>query len=82
VFDEAEPQALLHTIDRALSYWADRPAWRKLMAAGMSAEWSWQRSAREYVAIYDQIKRKLQSRTIPLDSSDPPSRAPARSGTA
>jgi starch synthase len=82
VFAEADPHALLHTIDRALSYWSDRSTWRKLMATGMSADWSWQRSAREYVAIYDQIKRKLQSRTIPLDSSDPLSRAPARSGTA
>jgi starch synthase len=82
VFAEAEPQALLHTIDRALSYWSDRATWRKLMATGMSADWSWQRSAREYVAIYEQIRRKTQARTTSLDSTDPPSDAPARPGTA
>jgi starch synthase len=82
VFAEADPPALLHTIDRALSYWSDRATWRKLMATGMSADWSWRRSAREYAALYEQIKRKTQSRTIPLDSSDPPSHAPVRPGTA
>jgi starch synthase len=64
VFTESDPHALLHTIDRALSNWADRPTWRKLMATGMSADWSWRRSAREYVAIYEQIRRKIQSRPI------------------
>jgi starch synthase len=81
VFDEPNPQALLHTIDRALSYWSDHPTWRKLLANGMKADWSWRRSAREYVAVYEQIKRKLQSRPTSLDLSDPASPAPARSGT-
>ena len=36
VFAEASPPALLHTIDRALSYWSDRATWRKLIATGMS----------------------------------------------
>ena len=49
VFAEADPPALWHTIDRALSYWPDRTTWRKLMATGMTADWSWERSAREYV---------------------------------
>ena len=82
VFAEASPPALLHTIDRALSYWSDRATWRKLIATGMSADWSWRRSAREYVAVYEAIKRKTESRTIPLDLSDPPSHAGARPGSA
>jgi starch synthase len=82
VFAEADPPALLHTIDRALSYWSDRATWRQLMTTGMSADWSWRRSAREYVAIYEQIMRKIHSRAIPADSGDPRTRAAARSGTA
>ena len=52
------------------------------MATGMSADWSWRRSAREYVAIYEQIRRKIQARVIPLDWSYPPSRPRAQPGTA
>jgi starch synthase len=82
VFVEANSQALLHTIDRALSFWPDQAIWRKLMATGMAADWSWQHSAREYVALYGEITRKVLSRTNPLDSADPPFRAPLRPGTA
>ena len=81
VFAEPDPQALLHTIDRALSFWPDRTTWRKLMATGMAADWSWQRSAREYVSLYEEIRRKAISRTIPLDSSDPSIRLLDRPGT-
>jgi starch synthase len=82
VFAEPEPAALAQCIDRALSIWPDRQIWRQLMTTGMNADWSWQRSAREYVALYEEIKRRAQARNIPADSSDLPARAPARSGTA
>ncbi len=82
VFAEADPAALLQTIDRALYVWRDRETWRKLMARGMEADWSWRRSAREYVRLYEEIKRRVLARKTHLESSDPPSQAPARSGTA
>ena len=81
VFTEAEPQALLHTIDRALSFWSDRATWRRLMATGMAADWSWQHSAREYLALYGEIVGRALSRTSLRDSSDPRARPP-RPGTA
>ncbi len=64
------------------SYWPDRQTWRQLMTTGMKADWSWQRSAREYIAMYEEIKRRALARNTPLDSSDPPALAPTRSGTA
>jgi starch synthase len=82
VFEEADPAALLETIDRALYIWRDRATWRKLMANGMGADWSWRHSAREYVRLYEEIIRRVLARNTPRDSSDPPSRAQARSGTA
>jgi starch synthase len=81
VFAEADAAALLQTIERALYVWPDRATWRKLMARGMEADWSWRRSAREYVGLYEEIERRARSRNTPQDSSDPASRTPARSGT-
>ena len=52
-FDEYTPQALLAALHRALAVFKDRPAWRALQLAGMGEDHSWDRSAREYVKIYD-----------------------------
>jgi starch synthase len=82
MFAEADPAALEHCIDRALAVWPDRETWRQLVKTGMMADWSWQRSAREYVAMYEEIVRTTRARNIPGDSSDPASPAGARAGTA
>jgi starch synthase len=61
LFDEPTPEALWTTIERALTLWPNRDAWLKLMKTGMSTDWSWERSAREYVRLYDQIKNRVES---------------------
>jgi starch synthase len=53
VFDDYTPAALLDTLRRALAAFGARPAWQALQAAGMSRDFSWDRSAKEYVKIYD-----------------------------
>ena len=53
VFDDYTPDALLETLRRALAVFPDRGAWRALQAAGMAEDHSWDRSAGEYVKIYD-----------------------------
>ena len=53
VFEEYTAEALLKTLRRALAVFQDPSAWRALQAAGMGADHSWDRSAREYVKIYD-----------------------------
>ncbi|HEX8203088.1 MAG TPA: glycogen synthase GlgA [Isosphaeraceae bacterium] len=55
VFREPSPRALRGAIDRALALWPDRPAWMRLVGAGMQADWSWDRGAREYVGLYEEI---------------------------
>jgi len=52
VFDDYTPEALLDTLNRALATFHDRRRWRALQRAGMAREYSWDRSAREYVNIY------------------------------
>lgn len=52
-FRDPTPDALYYTIGWAVSTWYDRPAhWKKMMAAGMSKEFSWGDSVREYEKLY------------------------------
>jgi starch synthase len=55
VFEEYSPAALLQTIRRALATFADRALWRQLQENGMRLDHSWDRSAREYVKIYERV---------------------------
>ena len=71
VFDDATPQALWSTIERVLALWPDRDNWLKLMKTGMNTDWSWERSAREYVRLYEQIQS--QSRVTSRSQLRPPS---------
>ena len=52
VFHEATPHALWLAIERALATHADTKAWQRMMRAGMSQDFSWEKSAREYAALY------------------------------
>jgi starch synthase len=60
VFEEYSPRALVATVRRALTAYADKSRWRALQAAGMRQDHSWDRSAREYVKIYERAVRKAQ----------------------
>jgi starch synthase len=53
VFEEYSAAALRGAMDRALTVFADERAWRALQLAGMARDHSWDRSAREYVKIYE-----------------------------
>jgi starch synthase len=53
VFEDYRPDALLRTLERALEVYQDKRKWRALQVAGMSQDHSWDRSAREYVKIYE-----------------------------
>ncbi len=51
-FDHADGTGMMWAIDQALALWKDAPAWRKLMRNGMSRDFSWGRSAEQYVDLY------------------------------
>ena len=59
VFDAPRPESLLAAMDRALALFADGAAWRRLMRQGMQADFSWKRSAAEYLELYH---RTLETR--------------------
>ena len=50
-------QALLQTVRRALRAYRNRTGWQRLMRNGMKKDFSWDGSAREYVAVYEKIAR-------------------------
>jgi starch synthase len=60
VFAEPTAEALWATIERVFALWPDRAAWLKLQRTGMTADWSWERSAREYVGLYREIERRTE----------------------
>jgi starch synthase len=55
VFEEYTPEALLHALGRALALFSDKREWRSLQTTGMREDHSWDRSAREYVRIYEGV---------------------------
>lgn len=46
---------MLGAIDRAISEYKVKESWAKLMKNAMSADFSWKKSAKEYVKIYEKI---------------------------
>jgi starch synthase len=57
VFAEYTAEALLQTLHRALAAFRDARHWLALQLAGMKEDHSWDRSAREYVRIYERAIR-------------------------
>jgi starch synthase len=59
VFTEYAPEALLAALAGAVKLFSNRAKWRAVQRAGMAQDFSWDRSAAEYVKIYDRaIKRR------------------------
>ena len=58
LFQGYQAQDLLATLDRALAAFADRESWQKLMRNGMAENHSWERAAREYVEVYNEVLRR------------------------
>jgi starch synthase len=54
-FRDYHPAALLLAIRRALEVHRDRRAWRGLVGRGMAEDFSWDRSAASYEALYRQL---------------------------
>lgn len=60
VFGDISSLAAGHAIWRALQVFRhDRPRWRQLQQNGMARDFSWARSAAEYVALYRSIVREV-----------------------
>lgn len=55
VFNEETPEALLESLERALTLFGRRRPWMKLMKAGMKQDFSWRRSVERYLSLFEQL---------------------------
>lgn len=62
VFEQYGTEALVEAVDRALVLYPDRRRWRRLMRNGMRQDWSWERSAAEYLRVYERARGKLSKK--------------------
>ena len=67
-FTEYSGEALLQTIKSALEAYRDQTSWQVLMRNGMSKDFSWSASAREYGKIYDKVRLMRASSAAPEKS--------------
>ena len=51
-FDDASPQALISTIDRAANLFREPELWLRIMQRAMALDFSWEAAARSYVTLY------------------------------
>jgi starch synthase len=55
-FTPYTPAALLGALERAREAFGNPSIWRRLQVAGMQQDFSWDRSAREYVKLYESAR--------------------------
>ena len=61
-FDEASPRALAATVLFAQGVFFHRETWRRIVTNGMAQDFSWDRSAGQYEAVY---RRAREVRGLP-----------------
>jgi starch synthase len=61
-FSEATSQALLQALHAAVTLYRQPDHWGRLVRNGMACDFSWDRSAAEYVALYEQIVARRTGR--------------------
>ena len=55
VFEAYDALALEHAVHRALEAHADKHLWQGLVQRVMRQHWSWDSSARDYLAVYERL---------------------------
>ena len=54
-FNKAKAAALLKTVERALGYYRQPEIWQQIVCTGMKQDFSWKRSARLYIELYETV---------------------------
>ena len=57
-FSEYRSDVLFRQMCRAFGFFRDQRTWRQMMRTGMERDWSWNRSAAEYVNVYQRAHLK------------------------
>lgn len=70
LFDGYDPPSVTHALDRALRVYAHRDQWMELQRRGMATDFSWNRSAVEYEALYREALRHRRDATRSADGEN------------
>jgi starch synthase len=54
-FEAYSSEALLGSLKKAIDAYRRKDSWRELMQMSMACDFSWERSAREYLRLYQRI---------------------------
>ena len=54
-FEHADAKDFLNSVQRALKVFSNKKQWRTLQKRGMEADFSWRRSAREYMSLFEKM---------------------------
>ncbi len=60
VFEGDTPEALAQTIRSALAAFPQRESWQAMQKAGMTQDFSWERSARQYFNLYQALLSQVE----------------------
>lgn len=60
-FYDSDSEVLFRQVCRAMGLMLDRRTWAQIVRTGMERDWSWRRSAAQYVRIYDRALQKRAS---------------------
>lgn len=46
---------MMYTLRRAISFYSDKPTWKKIVSTAMGGDYSWNLSAQKYTELYEQL---------------------------
>ena len=58
VFEKPHHMSLMASIKSAIKVYGDKEKWQKLQRVGMAQDFSWQNSAKQYLALYQSLIKK------------------------
>ncbi len=64
LFHEYTAAALIEAVQRAVSAFRNQTLWARLMRTGMRQDFSWEQSARAYLAVYERACAKTTSQSV------------------
>ena len=62
LFSEYHPAAMMQALDSALAAYPNKKIWTRLQKNGMRADFSWDRSAGEYVKMYKRLQARNRAK--------------------
>jgi len=69
VFNEAKVDALIQAVERALNLYENSSTWKKLMTTGMRQSFSWETSANQYMALYENLLSRSTDKALLYSSA-------------